>query len=444
MSFESLSNELIIEIIQYLLHDADLLSFGKTCRLLYTLSTPYLYSSIGQQDFEWCKLFLRTISARPDLAAMVETYTGCENKWESRAQGALEYRHFPEQSWAVMGKAITEISESEEYADTWYTLLFCDPPGFDQLTAMMIALLPNLQELHMQTYGYQGNYSYIEQVLDHATNLQKDTSFSSDAPSPHSLSQLRFTSIRYWNSANETSVRYAIPYCRLPSVRKFIGRYFSNGGTTPPFNSQVEELAFFDSYFHPSTFIYVLGNFPHLRKFTYDDDTAGVDEEVFSPAALRKGLEACRENLEKLYITARDLKYLSEDVDNATANPTSFANFPKLRRIDVSAFILIEPRKDKVYTNDEGDEGDEGVVDTNAFLQRIPRSLKALKLTNCSSRLGWPCVRELVRRKEEVAPDLKFVRLEFGYRKPEPKRIGPAWIEECRMAGVKLFLPFDF
>jgi hypothetical protein len=432
MSFNSLSNEIIIKIIEYLLHDEDLLSVGKTCRLLNALSAPYLYSSIGQLDPEWCSLFLRTISARPDLAAMVETYTGDENQYESDLSGPLEIGDFSEQSVAAMKKVITEVSGSEKEADRWEDDLFSDPPSFDAMTATMIALLPNLRELHMQTYGYRGDYPCIEGVLDHATSLQEDTSFSSDAPSPHSLSQLRVTSVQYWHTGCALDFSYVMPYLRIPSVRKFIGQQIRYGAQFLPFSSKVEDLDFFNTLFDPLNLIHLLKNCPCLRKFSYDDGGNLGGDVDFRPSALRQGLEPCRETLEKIYITAPATNFYYSGDEYRVTDPISFADFIKLRRIAVSAYVLIEPVKNA---------DNKAIIDTTAFLQRLPRSLKALKLTECENRPVWPCVRELIRRKEEVAPNLKFVRLEHGYdRLYGPKGTGAGWIEECRRAGVKLFL----
>ncbi|KAM3081048.1 hypothetical protein ACMFMG_005005 [Clarireedia jacksonii] len=482
MSFDSLSNEIIIEIIRFLPEIKDILSVGKTCHFLNELSTPYLYSSIGQGRVKWCSLFLRTISARPDLAALVEIYTGHEENYVERCKDdntplALINEDFPEQSVTAMKKVMREVSIDERAAYEWEGDFFSGLPSFDHLTAMIIALLPNLQELHMQNYGCSGyyhssnvgEYPFIQRVLDYATDLQEDPSFLSDAPPPHSLSQLRVTSTQCWEYGIRLSSAHVESYMRIPSVRKFIGRQIYGYSQRPPSRSQVEEIDLINCEFKFESFTDILKNFPRLRKFSYDDGGTGVDNtETFSPSALRRALEACRKNLEEMYVYSRDVDY--GYYDGEPPDPISFADFPKLRRIAATAYMLIGFEKADMGIDDT-DTNDEGEVDTEAFLRRIPRGLKALELTDCDNRQVWTCVRELVRRKEEIAPDLKFVRLVYGYSeytkadgfeirtngwqykricpdfKPvglrktlELKGTGVGWIEECKRAGVKLRL----
>lgn len=90
----------------------------------------------------------------------------------------------------------------------------------------------------------------------------------------------------------------------------------------------------------------------------------------------------------------------------------------------------------EVGTDNEKDEPDR----TNAFLQRIPRSLKSLKLVDCTSYRysELKTVMALVRQKERFAPDLKYLSLEYDDTShPVPKEmIGTVWAKKARKQGL--------
>ncbi|KAF5879206.1 uncharacterized protein Bfra_006411 [Botrytis fragariae] len=475
MPLLALSNELLNAILEFSDFSGSR-ELCKTCHLLNELATRYLYSTITFDDKieEICPkdpchyLFLRTIVNRPDLAKFSKIF---QCTWLLRAElekiWRLFYPHLDDESdpatglWTLIRIKVNEASASSKQAKLWHTGIFglgnSRTPGSDGILALIVCLLTNLKEIHMSEGNFKrgGNAGTIDPTAEffapmfaHAVALQTKQRALEHEISPYSMSELTFMSIKNI-SHDHVPLSKIVQRLELPSLKKFVVQdaydLFPKAPFSIPetFTSRVQDLQFERSVFHPENLRRLLSACPSLRRFALEHSSISAP---FCSTEMINGLMASKETLEFIEAGVASEYIRPHLVDTGSfGRPGSFANFPKLKEIVVSAGVILDDSINK-NTSAETDSGDDTDADhTRAFLQRIPRSLQNLTLKDCYSfdHTTFTAVLALVREKERYAPDLKYISLTWRGIHSSEHRLGKNdLIKACKEAGIELGVYF--
>ncbi|KAF7940986.1 hypothetical protein EAE99_000623 [Botrytis elliptica] len=475
MPLLALSNELLNAIIEFC-EFSDARELCKTCHLLNTVATPHLYSTITFYDKvdEICPkdprhyLFLRTIVGRPDLAKFPKTF---QCVWFLRAQlqsiWRLFYRKLDDRSdpanalCNLIRIKVIEASASEKQAELWYRAIFgwgnSRAPGSDGIFAFIVCLLPNLKEIHMSegNFKHGGNAGTIDPTAEffapmfaHAVALQTKQRASEHEISPYSMSKLTSMSIKNI-SHDDVPLSKIVHRLELPSLKKFVVQDANDLSPEAPFSipetftSRVQDLQFERSVLHPENLRRLLSACPSLRRFALEHSSIRVP---FCSTEMIEGLMASKETLEFIEAGVASEYIRPHLVETGSfGRPGSFADFPKLKEIVVSAGVILDDSINK-NTSAKTYSGDDPDADhTRAFLQRIPRSLQNLTLKDCYSfdNMSFAAVAALVRQKERYAPDLKYISLTWlGMHPSQYRPCKYDLIRACKEEGIELGVYF--
>ncbi|KAF7957984.1 hypothetical protein EAE96_003551 [Botrytis aclada] len=470
MPLLALSNELLNAIIEFC-EFSDARELCKTCHVLNTLATPYLYSTITFDDksedisskYPCHYLFLRTIVDRPDLAKFPKIFKCVwllrpdHKKLQKILPRKLNDINNPAPSlWDLIRIKVNEASTSNKQATLWHKAIFglrySRAPGSDGILAFIVSLLSSLEEIYMfegnikrgGNAGFDPTAEFFAPLFAHAVALQTKQRASDHEISPYSMSKLASMSIKN-DSCNDVPLSKVVHRLELPSLKKLVVQ----GANDPSpvahssipeiFTSQVEDLQFERSVLRTENLARLLSACPSLRRFSVEHST---DTVRFCSIEMIEGLMASRKTLDSIeafiaskYVCGRLLSW------GKFGRPGSFANFPKLKEIVVSAGFILDDLS-SLYTPVEMDSEDNSHSDhIRAFLQRIPRSLQSLTLKDCycfSHRVQW-AVMNLIREKERYAPDLKYISLTFTgvydtYHGPSEDEL----FEACKEKGIEL------
>ncbi|TGO57738.1 hypothetical protein BCON_0062g00070 [Botryotinia convoluta] len=477
MPLLALSNELLNAIIEFSEFSVAR-ELCKTCHLLNTLATPYLYSTITfeneSEDISSkhpCHyLFLRTIVNRPDLAKFPKIF---QCVWLLRPDHEklrkIFYRkpddiYNPAPSlWDLIRIKVNEASASKKQAKLWHTTIFglrySRAPGSDGILAFIVCLLPNLKEIHMSEgiFNRGGNAGSIDPTAEffapmfaHAVALQTKQRALEYEISPYSMSKL--TSMLIKNiSHGHVPLSKIVHRLELPSLKKFVVQDANDLSPETPFSipetftSQVEDLRFERSNIHLGNLRRLLSSCPSLRRFVLGHSGSG-DAVPFCSTEIIKGLMASKKTLEFIEVrVARAYKDLDFINTGSFGRPGSFADFPKVKEVVVSAAIILN---DSMVRHTSGKIDNEHYIETDrtrAFLQRIPRSLQKLTLKDCYSynHTTSTAVVALVREKKRYAPDLKYISLTWrGIHPSEYRPSKDDLIEAYKEEGIELGVHF--
>ncbi|TGO85840.1 hypothetical protein BPOR_0359g00100 [Botrytis porri] len=467
MPLLALSNELLNAIIGFS-DFSGARELCKNCHLLSELATPYLYSTItfDNKTEEICPqdpchyLFLRTIVNRPDLAKFPKIFqcvwflpAQLETIWK-RFHPNLGDRSDPATSlWNLIRIKLDEASASEKQAKLWHKAIFglgdSRAPGSDGIFACI--------EIHMSEGDFKcrGNAGTIDPTAEffapmfaHAVALQTKQRASEHEISPYSMSKLRSMSIKNF-SHDHVPLSKIVHRLELPSLKKFVVQdaydLFPEIPYSIPetFNSRVQDLQFERSVFHPENLRRLLSACPSLRRFALEHTSISVP---FCSTEMINGLMASKETLEFIEARVASEHIRPHLVDTGSfGRPGSFADFPKLKEIVVSAGAILDHSINK-NTSAETDSGyDTDAYHTRAFLQRIPQSLQNLIMKDCYSfdLTTFAAVLALVREKEIYAPDLKYISLTWrGIHSSEHRPGKIDLIKACKEAGIELGVHF--
>ncbi|TEY85918.1 hypothetical protein BOTCAL_0010g00590 [Botryotinia calthae] len=386
MPLLALANELLNAIIEFS-DFSDARELCKTCHLLNTLATPYLYSTITLDEKSEVNspespcpyFFLRTIVNRPDLAKFPKTFkcvwllrVDLEKIWRTFHRNLGDTNPAPD-LWDLVLTKVNEASASKKQAKLWHTaimgLRYSRAPGSDGVFAFIACLLPNLKEIQMSegTFNRGGNAGSIDPtakffapLFARAVALQIKQRASEHEISPYSMSNVTSMSIKNISHEN-VPLSKIVHRLELLSIKKFVVQdandFFPATSFSIPetFTSRVEDLRFERSVLHAENF---------RKSWAPDHHFAGL-------MASKETLEFIEARVSKEYINY----YLLDIV--FVSRPCSFANFTESKEIVVSAGLVLYDRIGGITTKNTKTDH------TGAFLQRIPRSLQKLTLKDC-------------------------------------------------------------
>ncbi|KAF1997687.1 hypothetical protein P154DRAFT_536904 [Amniculicola lignicola CBS 123094] len=330
-----LPNELIIEILRCLsppsnqLHPSEyssvtatktLAAVARTCQRLGSLVGPILYSRLEiHQDQVLSQSFFRTIAARPELAAHIETIL-----IERKPADVYAYGKIPFHLRLCSGRSPGDIARQIEgtslpYGSQWIELL-----QREYVTQIKIALLlqlsPNLEYLDLSyvvtDLEFPRTQDYLlDESLSHFHSLIKITGALVPEPSlADRFSHLHILRLNLLNMTSHPSRLFALPklhtlqldHLRWPTVEEGYGFYPE---PMPPQSSSITTLMFSYSCISAPTIARMITDCKTLRRFHQrltDIDNGIAQQVVWGGTCFPSLLEKHSETLEDFVFTIQD------------------------------------------------------------------------------------------------------------------------------------------
>ncbi|KAJ5741695.1 hypothetical protein N7533_011104 [Penicillium manginii] len=446
----TLPAELLLSIASYLDSHTDTLRLASSCRTLYPLLLPKVFTSLDliQQQNGQLSHLVHTLAFKPALAQEVRTLrvshglrpTSGVRYEQEVVLPILKSARIPNDNLSMWDREL----QSEENNDAW--------------TVLLLALLPNLQDLVLQVHEYS-NYT-LEWM---ARTAEKESS---------ALSQLRHLTVVCSDTDGGLSSENFLPILRLPSLRSFCGHMICDGGSTD--EEYAEDQEFHAASYVPDktrysnvTHIHLKSScsrrgfaeliaapkslesfiFEHSNNPNYSDDD-GMYASRYYPPLLRH-----RETLQTLILTDECTDdyaaYQSHDYDYVG----SFAGFSALKKVRLQISHILDWNQDW---------GNRGKTSTNRFSDILPLSLESLVLddleTEHTAELA-EAFKDLLLGGRCCCPNLTYLEVKGNWMhvqqsteesnaKPRPI---PAMLEEfadfkveldlvCSAAGVEFHL----
>ncbi|TGO23401.1 hypothetical protein BPAE_0134g00070 [Botrytis paeoniae] len=313
----------------------------------------------------------------------------------------------------------------------------------------------HMSEGNLRRGGNAGNIDptaeFFAPMFVHAVALQTKQRAPEHEISPCSMSKL--TSMSIWNVSHDVPLSKVVRRLELPSLKRFVVTDTYDLSPEIPFiipetfTSRVEDLQFKRNGLHPESLRRLLSACPSLRRFALEHSSVR-GEVPFCSTKMTEGLMASKKTLEFIEVRVTG-GYIQSDFVyvGIFGRLGSFADFPKLKEIVMSAGIILDDTMVRNTPGETDSEDDTDADHTKAFLQRIPRSLQNLTLEDCYSvnHMVLEAMMALVREKERYAPDLKYISLVWSCHRPEKGH----WskddlIKACKEERIELALCFNY
>ena len=427
-TFQTLPDELVIEILR--LAETRTLGALSACSKRFNfLIEPVLYSTFKQTSIRTRTLprFIRTVLRNPSLALHVKTFIGTS---EPNICSDMEF--LGEYSINMFKEALTLAYNHNIGKDCWEydhnikrRFWHCVEQGnWDALIALLLCLLPNLQEIRMVRYGdFYDGYPFIETILDRAAKLQDAGQLS-----PFLFAKLRRVSLENQDYENfpyrGMGLYQLLPYLALKSVDsvsshmvtdlEFSHVQVPNEIQTiykfplPAFDFSKTSLVLDHSFISSTALPAFLGLFKSLKSLRYDFKyTIDVSDENewntdIVPGDILAAISHLSDSLEELVLTQQEFREVDRN-DSADQTIPSFSEFQKLKRIEASPHILLGRHRGGPVPKYRPNQ-------IQRFTRLFPTSLESLVIKNCNVALFDVMSEWLLH---ELPPNLAMVKLEI-------------------------------
>jgi hypothetical protein len=355
--FLDLAPELLTQIVRELLGPVTrwrsgygLFSTALTCRLLFKIVEPFLYTNFTHSRPAQLERFLRTILERPDYATCVKSLSLSQAGFDRfDTEGGYETDEDDEDDEddkdsdpKMEGVELAQLIEAcdnlgltvknKSRRDKWISSLECR--NYFALSAILILSLPNLETFSMEL-GYSRNKSskFLRRALYLAAN-----------PDPRLVSHPFLSNLKhveYGCAHSETCImtEEIASYFYLPSLRTIevhaLGCY--DFTWSPPITtSKVETIKFLYAGIGYQDLGTILQSTTNLKHFSYSEGNPKyVGMELSDISAFREHLPLVKSTLETLSLIDISLCDLDKEL-------LDFLNmFPKLKQVLAPISLLI-------------------------------------------------------------------------------------------------------
>ncbi len=460
-------DEVILEIIRQVDDSKTLASISRASHRLHGFAESYLYSVFAQVDFwgEAISLFLRTLLRKPHLGRYVKTWIGmsCDATW-------IPMEKLDDEDLALLKLAARWVSCGTQDIDDWIGLAVNG--HWDTLAAVLLCLLPNLEEIEFIEYGNSEGFPYVESVLQRAAQLQETSTCHYNSrrspirsglhhypeekamfmkliesgpdrrelewpPVEFALAKLQRVSLSYYEEdfPRASITPYQIlPFLNLKSVARFqvhmLGNSFSpvENHFAPPiatlytfplpkFKFTTSELVLTHSALSGVDLEKFMNYFTALKRFEYNFDydfeaiTELAENTDCVPPKLTSALAHLVETLEELSITQE--KYREKVILPQADQPIeALTDFKQLRKLTASANMLLGRHPPHITLSDgtKTPEPHYQPSQISNFTQLFPPNLEHLIIRHCDSAI-FPAIVEFLH--STLPPKLKMIELEF-------------------------------
>ncbi|KAH8589277.1 hypothetical protein B0O99DRAFT_692682 [Bisporella sp. PMI_857] len=423
MPLQSLSNELLLQIIDWVSRDnllankhnngQDLAHLALCSRSLNALTTSVLYETFYFRGENSLPLLLQRVIKDPEIGRRFKRIVG-ESRFEDESLGI---DILSEVDVAACEQKIREWCPAEDSALDWIAKF--REGDWDAFMALLLPYLENLREINLESFGsfIDVNERHLAYILNRAARLQNEGHLETQG----SLSKLHRISVTYHDTENGLDIPEVLPFMKLKSVKKlFVHMLQGEDPLHGRMTSQIEDLSLQYSCVESDTLVKLLRSFPNLKRLSYENGGAVVGDHEFLPQKFGEGIQHLKETLETLAISD-DESYMGV-IDPLPIGPLT--DFNNLRALMVSAKVLLgdpesaEDREIEHIGSDSGAEDDDQLVKEYSLLGVLPPSLVELTIKHCQGKeLGY--LRELLEQRDKV-PLLKRVLLAFDRWRPAP------------------------
>jgi hypothetical protein len=281
------------------------------------------------------------------------------------------------------------------------------PEASEALAAVLLrAFKVNLETLSL-------DFGFLREDSDTITLIRSIQSSDNPMPYLRSVSMSQSTALCHVNRA--VGIRHLVPFLRLKSVTKFVGRRIQGFGWENPtsmhrFNAV--DLRLFRSNSNDISMRSFVGCFHSLKGFEYSNymTTGAMDL-----SAIRERLSHAKQCLEILRIGYWSV-VLGRPFYHASSLG-SLSDFTTLKTVAVDSYILLGLAHTHVDSEDSSFENSGGLIwnytpqQISAFATAFPQSLGTLHLSNCSPAI-FDCMTELFDQGH-LPPNLENIDLTF-------------------------------
>ncbi|KUJ21377.1 uncharacterized protein LY89DRAFT_730157 [Mollisia scopiformis] len=382
MPLEALSNELLVEIAEWVNETCDtqtLLDLALCSRRLNAVATPIMYQSFHSGHRDVLPVFLRTLLAKPELGLRVQSFSapmhahwdrrgymsGYGNEDFMRAQAAVEsiYHALPVDGGVQMWMA--RISTGNWHA----------------LAALAFFHMPNLRDIEISQYDVLDPYDgildrgylhsipatldFLADSKDHLNSLERIEILPYDP-----LYGFNFKSI--WSFFRSNSVKTVTISCVVGAdLDDQASRY------------ETEEIDFKRSCCSGEPMIRFLRCFPQLKAFSYEHLEGPIDYVEFDAPRFGQAIAHLKPCLEYLHIS-------NGGYDELVLNQPHLGTIGSLSGF--RALEILEIDADTILGLYHGNAGDPDELSSGANARRklyklLPRCLEYLHLRNCSNSI---------------------------------------------------------
>lgn len=376
------SNEILIDIIHYILHADSLYSLALCSRRLRSITEPILYAHFKPHGSKSLPAFLCTLLARPDLASRV-------NVIAAGAWGTLheepDISGFTYDDWARVRKTVGAASVDEEQRTAWIKGI--EKGNWHALAAICLWVTPNLKELEFESLGHiwgKGQLRFIKPILERAADMQ-----DKGQRSLNSLANLKSVNLSYYMKEDGMRFDELEPFLRLKSVAKLEAftvqednRQRSKRAEPRAYEFWTKELTLRNTVMSHDRMLYIFQAFKCLARLYYEHGSQLIAYSAFEPPRMMVALEHMKYSLEEISILLQTEPDMESDLEEYPIG--SFAEFQKLVSIDIMSNFLVgkdaENDDDDNYINNSLTEG--GFPSRQRLVDSLPPSLENLSLRN--------------------------------------------------------------
>ncbi|KAJ5975357.1 hypothetical protein N7481_009064 [Penicillium waksmanii] len=369
----TLPAELLFSIASYLDSHTDIRRLASCCRALYPVLLPKVFTSIDLIEHRNGHLshLVHTLAFNPELAQEVRTFRVAVAR---QPTSGVRYEQ------EVILPVLKSTLGPNDNLSGW-DLQLKSGENNDEWTVLLLALMPNLEDLVLQVDGFS-NYT-LEWM---ARIAEKESS---------GLSKLRHFALVCSDVDGGLSSSHFLPILRLPSLRSFCGDMICDAGTSD--EEYVEDQEFHAASYVPDNIRYSNITHIHLKSscsrrgfadligapkslesfiFEHSDNPHSADDEGMYASRYYPPLQRHQETLQTLTLTDdctnEYATYQSHDYDYVG----SFAGFSALKELRLQISHILD--WDRGWSS-------MGNTSRNRFSDVLPLTLESLILDDLES-----------------------------------------------------------
>lgn len=456
----SLCNEIIYNIITFV-HPDDIEALAATCRPLQTLSTAALLqhrdlekstppsnaeNGARSMDHVPCMYFLRDLCDDPQIAYYPKTFKigdhNDEGLWlpgydddeiERKEDERASVQEIADDYKDLITTAVRECRFIEEAeAANYIGRLMCG--GRDDTLAILLTLLPNIENIQVQGNLSNVFYSIVEKIA----NAYRISKVATSLP----LAKLLRVEISPHNedcSSDGPEEDFAVicPFTALPSLRSISGSFLRSGEDFHsnvyqwPYDSgvsNVTEMHLDRSMVMDHGLPNLISGIKCLQRFTYSLGGYLADYHTYQPSLIISALEThASHSLIYLHLTGAWTGLASDEDANEKCDLRAF---PKLKHLRVDYTLF---NGNTSCLSRYPDEARTCTCELEGLIDRLTAELETIKFEGfMSARHVHFMMADFTESKQKRLPNLQRLELE------SPAVSEKAFVEAFKAVGVAL------
>ena len=404
--FSTLPPEVSLQIVRNVEQSGWLLHLALSCRSLYHLTIPHLYSNVKlfyknyKTGFPYLKSLTVHILKNPELASHVRGFA------MDQSFGNHDPSFDESGSWEfdeTVQEVVFRSSLSQEQQKVWMGLL--KNGDKNAYAALLLSSLPNLErlELVVPTLSTDCFGKLVQKAAKRERLFHIQPAFSS----------LRVLVHHCYYDPYSTSPKLLSDYLRLPSLRTFCMHNFvscnqpdKDLAALEPATLPLVHLELRSTKLTAIDLTNMLRAFKHLKTFVSGLDVGRIHTHDYSMVQLFEALSLTKDTLENLWLGCGEELYFSHNRSPTNLSQRTLFNFKALRNLRVDMYIYLGvPRTGATWVGADG----QGVTPDLATL--MPASIETLYFSQTRGMIHvlTRALEKLLQAKESCTPKLRRI-----------------------------------